>query len=105
MCAQVVRINGLHFYRENPSGLILYFHGNSRSIKGWAKYAKDFLPLQLLRSAGGFPGLWKKHRKEEVKGDADDMQFVYETLLKTYPEQQSLCTVVVLAVALPVRCS
>ena len=37
-----VRINGLHFYREHPKGLILYFHGNSRSIKGWAKYAIDF---------------------------------------------------------------
>ena len=37
-----VRINGLHFYREKPQGLILYFHGNTRSIKGWAKYAKDF---------------------------------------------------------------
>ncbi len=37
-----VSINGLHFYRENPKGLILYFHGNTRSIKGWAKYAKDF---------------------------------------------------------------
>ena len=22
-----VRINGLHFYRDNPKGLILYFHG------------------------------------------------------------------------------
>jgi len=37
-----VRINGLHFYRDNPKGLILYFHGNTRSIKGWARYAKDF---------------------------------------------------------------
>jgi len=37
-----VRINGLHFYREQPLGLILYFHGNTRSIKGWARYAKDF---------------------------------------------------------------
>ena len=37
-----VRINGLHFYCPKPHGLVLYFHGNSRSIKGWAKYAKDF---------------------------------------------------------------
>jgi hypothetical protein len=37
-----VRINGLHFHRPEPSGLILYFHGNSRSIKGWARYARDF---------------------------------------------------------------
>lgn len=27
-----VRINGLHFYRREPKGLILYLHGNSRSI-------------------------------------------------------------------------
>ena len=27
---------------DKPNGLVLYFHGNSRSIKGWAKYAKDF---------------------------------------------------------------
>ncbi|MEO6537681.1 MAG: alpha/beta hydrolase, partial [Ferruginibacter sp.] len=37
-----VRINGLHFTVKDPLGLILYFHGNSRSIKGWARYAKDF---------------------------------------------------------------
>jgi len=37
-----VRITGLHFFRSEPKGLILYFHGNTRSIKGWARYAKDF---------------------------------------------------------------
>ena len=37
-----VRINGLHFAVQNPKGIILYFHGNTRSIKGWAKYSKDF---------------------------------------------------------------
>src|SRR5688572_1904098 len=37
-----VRINGLHFYRKDPLGLIFYLHGNTRSIKGWSKYARDF---------------------------------------------------------------
>ena len=37
-----VRISGLHFKVDAPKGLILYFHGNTRSIKGWAKYARDF---------------------------------------------------------------
>ncbi|MFX8410404.1 hypothetical protein ABTL60_19235, partial [Acinetobacter baumannii] len=41
-----VRINGLHFFVPEPKGLILYFHGNSRSIKGWAKYARDFYRYQ-----------------------------------------------------------
>jgi hypothetical protein len=34
-----VRINGLHFKLKNPSGLVIYFHGNTRSIKGWSKYS------------------------------------------------------------------
>src|SRR5947207_14064413 len=37
-----VSINGLHFFCKKPNGLILYLHGNTRSIKGWAKYARDF---------------------------------------------------------------
>jgi alpha-beta hydrolase superfamily lysophospholipase len=37
-----VRINGLHFFLKEPLGLVLYLHGNSRSIKGWAKFAQDF---------------------------------------------------------------
>lgn len=38
-----VRINALRFYQDGISrGLVVYFHGNTRSIKGWSKYAKDF---------------------------------------------------------------
>src|SRR5262249_21726676 len=37
-----VRINGLHFSVESRKGIVLYFHGNTRSIKGWAKYSRDF---------------------------------------------------------------
>ena len=37
-----VRINGLHFHRENPKGLILYFHGNTRSIKAGPAMQKIF---------------------------------------------------------------
>ncbi len=42
-----VNINGLHFTVEKPLGLVLYFHGNTRSIKGWARYARDFFSLWL----------------------------------------------------------
>jgi uncharacterized protein len=37
-----VKINGLRFYHAQPKGLLIYFHGNTRSIKGWSKYARDF---------------------------------------------------------------
>lgn len=82
-----VRINGLHFYREAPAGLILYFHGNSRSIKGWAKYAKDFYRYNYDVVLVDYRGFGKSTGKRSEKEMLDDMQFVYETLLKQYNEQ------------------
>ena len=35
-------INGLHFKVEKPKGLVYYLKGNSKSIKGWGKFAVDF---------------------------------------------------------------
>ena len=31
------KINGIHFKVPNAKGVIFYFKGNSRSIKGWGK--------------------------------------------------------------------
>jgi pimeloyl-ACP methyl ester carboxylesterase len=81
-----VRINGLHFYREKPAGLILYFHGNSRSIKGWAKYSRDFYRYNYDVVLVDYRGFGKSTGKRSEKEMLDDMQFVYSTLLKTYPE-------------------
>ena len=81
-----VRINGLHFYREKPAGLILYFHGNSRSIKGWAKYSRDFYRYNYDVVLVDYRGFGKSTGKRSEKEMLDDMQFVYNTLLKSYPE-------------------
>lgn len=81
-----VRINGLHFYRDNTRGLILYFHGNTRSIKGWAKYARDFYRYNydvLLLDYRGFGKSTGKRSEEKL---LSDMQFVYRELLNKYPE-------------------
>jgi uncharacterized protein len=81
-----VRINGLHFYKEKPQGLILYFHGNSRSIKGWAKYAKDFYRYNYDVVLVDYRGFGKSTGKRSEENLHSDMQFVYNTLLKKYPE-------------------
>jgi pimeloyl-ACP methyl ester carboxylesterase len=81
-----VRINGLHFYRNNPAGLILYFHGNTRSIKGWAKYAKDFYRYNYDVVLVDYRGFGKSTGKRSEKEMLSDMQFVYDTLRQTYPE-------------------
>lgn len=81
-----VRINGLHFYRESPKGLILYFHGNTRSIKGWAKYAKDFYRYNYDVVLIDYRGFGKSTGKRSEKDMLADTQFVYSTLLEQFPE-------------------
>jgi pimeloyl-ACP methyl ester carboxylesterase len=85
-----VRINGLHFYCSNPHGLILYFHGNSRSIKGWAKYAKDFSRYGYDVVLVDYRGFGKSTGRRNEKAMLNDMQFVYDTLAATYHENHIL---------------
>lgn len=82
-----VRINGLHFYRSAPSGLIFYLHGNSRSIKGWAKYAQDFYRYNYDVVLLDYRGFGKSTGKRSEKEIINDMQFVYNKLAAQYSEQ------------------
>lgn len=81
-----VRINGLHFHRENATGLLLYFHGNTRSIKGWARYAKDFYKYNYDVVLVDYRGFGKSTGKRSEKEMLQDMQFVYDELKKICSE-------------------
>jgi len=84
--AEGVRINGLHFYVKDPHGLILYFHGNTRSIKGWAKYAKDFYRYNYDVVLVDYRGFGKSTGKRTEKDMLTDMQVVYDSLAVRYHE-------------------
>ena len=81
-----VKINGLHFKVKDPLGLVLYFHGNSRSIKGWAKYAKDFYRYNYDVVLVDYRGFGKSTGKRSEQSMLSDMQFVYNSLLVQFPE-------------------
>lgn len=81
-----VRINGLHFFRDNPKGLVLYFHGNSRSIKGWAKYARDFYRYDYDVVLVDYRGFGKSTGKRSEADMLSDMQYVYDRLKEKYGE-------------------
>lgn len=81
-----VNISGLHFYVEKPHGLILYFHGNTRSIKGWGKYAKDFYRYGYDVVLVDYRGFGKSTGKRSEEALLMDMQFVYKTLEEQYGE-------------------
>jgi pimeloyl-ACP methyl ester carboxylesterase len=82
-----VQINGLHFFRPGPFGLILYIHGNTRSIKGWAKYAHDFYRYNYDVVLVDYRGFGKSTGKRSEKELMGDMQFVYSRLRAQYGEQ------------------
>ena len=81
-----VSINGLHFYTQDPLGLVLYFHGNTRSIKGWAKYAKDFSRYRYDVVMVDYRGFGKSTGKRGEKAMFNDMQVVYQNLYEQYSE-------------------
>ncbi len=85
-----IRINGLHFFCKEPKGVILYLHGNSRSIKGWAKYAKDFYRYQYDVVLVDYRGFGKSTGKRSEKEMLADIQFVYETLKEKHQEHDIL---------------
>ena len=81
-----VSINGLHFYAKEPLGLVLYFHGNTRSIKGWAKYAKDFYRYRYDVVLVDYRGFGKSTGRRNEKEMLKDVQVVYDTLAVQYHE-------------------
>jgi len=85
-----VRINGLHFFRPDPAGLILYLHGNTRSIKGWAKYARDFYRYNYDVVLVDYRGFGKSTGRRGEAAMLNDIQFVYETLLAQCPDQHMI---------------
>jgi pimeloyl-ACP methyl ester carboxylesterase len=81
------RINGLHFKVENARGLVVYFHGNSRSIKGWAKYSTDFLRHGFDVVMIDYRGFGKSIGKRNERTLKSDAQIVYRQLCKEYIEE------------------
>lgn len=81
------KINGIHFKVPNAKGVVFYFKGNSRSVKGWGKFAKDFVSKGYDFFMIDYRGFGKsKGRRTEVTL-YNDGQYIYKWLTQTYPEK------------------
>ncbi len=81
-------INALLFKVPNSRGVVLYFKGNSRSLKGWGKFAKDFVSKGydfFLFDYRGF-GKSKGRRSETIL--YNDAQSIYKWVAQRYPEDK-----------------
>ena len=82
-----VTINGLHFKAENSKGLVYYLKGNSKSIKGWGKFAVDFTLHNydvIMIDYRGFGKSTGKMSQESMKHDA---LLVYDKLKEVVKEE------------------
>jgi len=80
-------INGLHFKTERPKGLVYYLKGNSKSIKGWGKFAVDFTLHGydvIMIDYRGFGKSTGKLSQDSMKKDA---LYVYDRLKEKVKEE------------------
>ncbi len=75
-----VNINAVHFSIDNPKGVVLYLKGNSRSIKGWGKFAIDFTRLGYDVIMVDYRGFGKSTGRRTERGIKDDLQRVYNVI-------------------------
>ncbi|WP_340198536.1 alpha/beta hydrolase [Ascidiimonas sp. W6] len=85
-----ININGVHFKVKNPKGIVLYLKGNSRSIKGWGKFAIDFTRYGFDVLMIDYRGFGKSTGIRTEEGIKKDLQFVYDELKKQVDEKYIL---------------
>ncbi len=82
------RINAIYFKVPNSRGVVFYLKGNSRSIKGWGKFAKDFVSNGYDFFMMDYRGFGKSRGKRSQVRMFNDAQFIYKWLAKSYPESK-----------------
>lgn len=82
-------INGLRFFPKGKSkGVVLYLKGNSKSIKGWGKFAVDFTRLGYNVLMVDYRGFGKSTGKRSQKAIKRDLQEVYNKIKELTTEDR-----------------
>jgi len=82
------RINAIHFKVPNSRGVVYYLKGNSKSIKGWGKFAKDFVSNGYDFFMMDYRGFGKSSGKRSQEKVFNDAQFIYKWLTQYYTEDK-----------------
>jgi pimeloyl-ACP methyl ester carboxylesterase len=80
-------VNAIHFTVPNSKGVVYYLKGNSRSIKGWGKFARDFVGKGYDFFMMDYRGFGKSKGKITEAILYSDAQTAYKWLSEHYPEE------------------
>ncbi|TCK65256.1 hypothetical protein DFQ05_2473 [Winogradskyella wandonensis] len=82
-------INGLRFFPKGESkGVVIYLKGNSKSIKGWGKFAVDFTRHGYNVLMVDYRGFGKSTGKRSQKAIKRDLQVVYNKVKEKTTEDR-----------------
>ena len=82
-----VLINGLHFKTKNPKGVVFYLKGNSKSIKGWGKFAVDFTLHGWDVIMMDYRGFGKSKGKRTQQTMKEDALLIYDKIKEKVGEK------------------
>ncbi|NND80448.1 MAG: alpha/beta fold hydrolase [Maribacter sp.] len=80
-------INGLRFKAKNPRGVVFYLKGNSKSIKGWGKFAVDFTRHGYDVLMVDYRGFGKSTGRRTQKAIKRDLQMIYNKIKEITDEK------------------
>lgn len=82
-------INAIRFFPEGESkGIVLYLKGNSKSLKGWGKFAVDFTRLGYNVLMVDYRGFGKSTGRRSQKAIKRDLQEVYNKIRELTSEDR-----------------
>lgn len=82
-------LNGLLFKTKDSKGVVFYFKGNTRSIKGWGKFSRDFISKGYDFFVFDYRGFGKSKGKRSERNFHKDCDAAYQYLVNNhYKEEQ-----------------
>lgn len=80
-------INGIHFKVKEPKGVVFYLKGNSKSMRGWGKFAVDFTRHGYDVIMVDYRGFGKSTGRRTQKAVKRDLQVVYNKIKENVDEK------------------
>lgn len=80
------KLNAIHFKKERPKGLILYFHGNAGNLTRWGTITSIFVEKGYDVIVMDYRTYGKSTGKLSEQALYDDAQLFYDYALKQYEE-------------------
>lgn len=81
-------INAIWFKVPNRLGVVYFLKGNSRSIKGWGKFAKDYVGKGYDFFMMDYRGFGKSRGRRSEQIMYSDTEYIYNWLTTQYEENE-----------------